>query len=61
MNAMNQNQQLAKVNVHEIMEKMQSKKDIFNFLTFECNAYLPKVDCINIFFLKAILRGQKEV
>lgn len=48
---------LAKVNVHEIMEKVQSKKEVYNFLSQECGVYLPKSDCINIFFLKAIMRG----
>lgn len=43
---------LEKVNVNEIMEKMASKKDVYNFLTIECEAYLPKLDSINMFFLK---------
>ena len=52
---------LEKVNVNEIMEKMASKKDVYNFLTIECEAYLPKLDSINMFFLKQITRGMKEV
>ena len=43
------------------MEKMASKRDVYNFLTLECEAYLPKVDTVNIFFLKQITRGAKEV
>ena len=43
------------------MEKVQSKKDVYNFLMQECEAYLPKMDTVNIFFLKQITRGQKEV
>jgi len=43
------------------MEKIQSKKDVYNFLTQECEAYLPKMDTVNIFFLKQITRGTKEV
>ncbi len=27
----------------------------------ECEAYLPKIDTINVYFLKQIVRGQKEV
>jgi len=38
--------------VNEVMEKMASKRDVYNFLTFECEAYLPKVDTVSIFFLK---------
>ena len=34
------------------MEKMASKRDVYNFLTLECEAYLLKVDTVNIFFLK---------
>lgn len=47
--------------MNEIMEKMASKKDVYNFLTIECEAYLPKLDSINMFFLKQITRGMKEV
>jgi len=54
---MNQNVFLQKVNVHEMMEKFQSKKEVYNFLLQECEAYLPKVDTINVFFLKQIVRG----
>jgi len=43
------------------MEKIPSKRDVYNFLTIECEAYLPKVDTVNIFFLKQITRGAKEV
>ena len=52
---------LEHVNVNEVMEKMASKRDVYNFLTLECEAYLPKVDTVNIFFLKQITRGAKEV
>lgn len=27
----------------------------------ECEAYLPKMDTINVYFLKQIIRGMKEV
>jgi hypothetical protein len=43
------------------MEKMSSKRDVYNFLTQECEAYLPKMDTVNIYFLKQITRGDKEV
>jgi hypothetical protein len=50
-----QNQQqprLERINIHELQEKASSKKEIYNFLTLECEAYLPKMDMVNIFFLK---------
>jgi len=56
-----QSPRLAQVNVNEVMEKMASKRDVYNFLTLECEAYLPKVDTVNIFFLKQITRGTKDV
>jgi hypothetical protein len=49
--------QLQAVNIHELMEKFQSKKEIYNFLTQECEAYLPKLDTINVYYLKQIVRG----
>lgn len=47
--------------MYELMEKVQSKRDVYTFLTQECEAYLPKLDTINIFFLKQITRGTKDV
>jgi hypothetical protein len=52
---------LQQVNIHELMEKISSKKDVYNFLAQECEAYLPKMDTINTYFLKQITRGAKDV
>jgi hypothetical protein len=49
------------VNIHEVAEKCQSKKEVYNFLAGPCDAYLPKMDTINVYFLKQILRGEKDV
>ena len=49
---MNPQQQVERVNINHVMEKMQSKKDVYNFLTLECEAYLPKIDTVNTYFLK---------
>ena len=43
---------LVRVNVHEIEQKCRSKREIYNFLTIDCDAYLPKKGTVNIFFLK---------
>ena len=43
---------IEQVNINELMEKVSSKLDVYNFLTQECEAYLPKMDTVNIFFLK---------
>ena len=61
MQQIQQPPRLEKVNVNEILEKMASKRDVYNFLSIECEAYLPKLETINIFFLKQITRGSKEV
>lgn len=47
-----QPQNFEKVNIHELMKKMSSKRDVYIFLTQECEAYLPKMDTVNTFFLK---------
>jgi hypothetical protein len=41
--------------------KASTKKEIYNFFTLECEAYLPKIDTINVHFLKQIVRAQKDV
>ena len=58
---MSQQLQLQRVNIHELLEKMQSKKEVYNFLSLSGEAYLPKLDTINVYFLKQIARGQKDV
>ena len=49
------------MNVHELQEKFSNKKEIFNFLTQDCEAYLPNIHNVNINILKQITRAQKEV
>ena len=46
---------LAQVRVHDLEKRFRSKKEMHNWLVMDCNAYLPK------FFMKAIIRGEKEV
>jgi hypothetical protein len=41
--------------------KMKSKKELYNFLLQDCQAYLPPMDATNVYFLKQIMRGAKEV
>ena len=40
---------------------MKSKKELYNFLLQDCQAYLPPMDATNVNFLKQIKRGTKEV
>jgi hypothetical protein len=44
--------QLAKVNIHQMMEKFQTKTELYNFLVGDCKAYLPKQKATNVYFLK---------
>lgn len=61
MNANQPQNRSQRVNINELIEKVQSKKELYNFLIQDCEAYLPKLDTVNIFFLKAITRGSKDV
>ena len=40
---------------------MKSKKELYNFLLQDCQAYLPPMDTTNVYFLKQVMRGGKEV
>ena len=53
--------QLSQINVNQLSAKMKSKKELYNFLLQDCQAYLPPLDTTNVYFLKQIMRGNKEV
>ena len=61
MNPNAQQPQLAQVNVHELMERFRSKKELYDFLCQDCKAYMPKIDSTNVYFYKQVARGSKEV
>ena len=48
------------VNVNQLNAK-KSKKELYNFLLQDCQAYLPPMDATNVYFLKQVMRGVKEV
>lgn len=50
-----------KVNLHELTSRFRSKKELYNFLSLDCKAFLPKIDATNVYFLKDIITGKKEV
>ena len=59
---MNQNlNPLTRVSLQEVKDKFSSKKELYDFLVLDCQAFLPKVESINVYFLKQIMRGDKEV
>jgi hypothetical protein len=53
--------QLQQVNVSQLSAKMKSKRELYNFLLQDCQAYLPPMDSTNVYFLKQVMRGAKEV
>lgn len=44
-----------------MMEKFQTKTELYNFLVGDCKAYLPKQKATNVYFLKQIVKGEKNV
>ena len=40
--------------------KYKSKREVYNFLTIECHAYLPPYDTLTIYFLKDLISGAKK-
>ena len=43
------------------MERFRSKRELYNFLSEDCKAYLPRRDCCNVYYLKDVVSGKKEV
>ena len=53
-------QQPNKITTQQFSAKFRSKKEVYYFLTYECNAYLPSYKTISIYFLKDLIRGKKK-
>ena len=49
------------INIHALQQKFNTKKELYNFLMLNGQAYLPKISSTNVYFLKAIVTGKKEV
>ena len=41
--------------------KFRSKREIYQFLTLDVQAYLPDCDNLTIYFLKDLIHGKKKV
>ena len=41
--------------------KFRSKKEVWNFLTIDCGAYLPPMENITIYHMKDLVSGKKKV
>ena len=49
------------INVNDLSSKMKSKKEFYNFLLRDGQAYLPPLGSTNVYFLKQVMRGDKDV
>ena len=52
---------LSRLSINELSSKMKSKKELYNFLLQDCQAYLPPMHSTNVYFLKQIMKAEKEV
>ena len=52
--------QRQRVTTAEFSAKFRSKYEVYQFLTIDAKAYLPAPECVTIYFLKDIVRGQKK-
>ncbi len=43
---------LQAVNINQLSDKMKSKKELYNFLLQDCQAYLPPMDFTDVYLLK---------
>ena len=58
---MEASEELSKVNVNDLTSRFRSKKELHTFLEQDGKAFLPKLDCTNVYFLRDILCKKKEV
>lgn len=50
----------SRITTAEFSAKFRSKYEVYQFLTLDAKAYLPAPECVNIYFLKDIVRGEKK-
>jgi hypothetical protein len=60
LNNPNGRNQKMKVNAKILAAKFKSKREIWNFLATDCNAYLPHEHCVTIYFLKDLVSGKSR-
>ena len=49
------------INKQQIATVFNTKKGLHEFLTVEMDLYLPKLDCVNVDWLRDIWQGKKPV
>jgi len=53
--------QLSRVSIYKLEEKFRTKKELYQFLQQDCRAFLPPLESTNVYFLKQIFKGEKDV
>ena len=51
---------MVKVPVKEFAAKYESKRELYGFIAGPCNAYVDHYDCLNIYFIKELVTGNKK-
>ena len=49
------------INVHELSSKMKSKKELYIFLLRDGQVYLAPLQSVNVYYLKQLINGNKDV
>ena len=52
--------QTVRMTAKEFAAKFSTKRECFNFLTLDCQAYLPHLSTVTIYFLKDLFRSKKK-
>jgi hypothetical protein len=52
--------QLVRVPVSQVAAKFSTKKEVFDFLTRECDAYCPDKNTVTIWHLRDMANGSKR-
>ena len=56
----NNGEQRSRLNVRTVGAKMKSKREIWNFMVTDVDAFLPHEHCVTIYHLKDLLSGKKK-
>lgn len=48
------------VSIKEFSSKFSDKKEIYDFVSQNCNLFVPPKECVSIYHLKMITSGEKK-
>jgi hypothetical protein len=52
---------LSSVGIQDLEKRFRSKREMHDFLVQDCRAFLPKLPSTSIFFMKAVIKAEKDV